>query len=227
MPAPSATIMKGFWKAGYPHPSTPYLDEYTDELFDALEAGWASWQKSITFGGLTVQGAGLGAWAGVGSGGIATGSPFNFVIFPFYQNTPQHQKFLQGLQTAIQQKFLEWVTGFSIPSIPYLGTSSASPVSPGSFVAQVVPTPVGTLVSKDVSGIADLWQKTLTPPDFNLQHPQARTKDMVNAVSEAIEKAFTSIWGVSTNLTGSTAQGVAAIGAGTGIGTSSTDGKLV
>lgn len=227
MPGPSASVMKGFWKSSYPHPTTNYLDEYVDKLFQELETGWTTWQNSVQFGGLTVNGAGIGGWAGVGTGGFASAAPFSFVIFPFYQNTPQHLKFLQGLQTALQQKFQAWVTQFTIPTINYVGGCSASPVSPGNFTAQVLPTPVGSLIQANIDGIADVWNQTLTPPDFDLQHPQARTKDMVNAVAGALEKAFTSIWGLSTNLTGSTAQGPATPGAGVGMGTSSPDGKLL
>lgn len=227
MTAPPASVVKGFWQAAYPHPKTSYTDEYTDKLFAAVEKAWKNWEKSVKFGGLTVSGAGIGAWAGVGSGGKATAQPFELEIFPFYQNTPQHQKMLQGLATALKQKFGLWVAGFTIPTIPYMGSCGASAERPGPFNAQAVATPIGTLVPLGIEGLQAIWEGTLSPPDFDLTHPQARTKDMVQAVTGAIEKAFSSLWATTTMASGSTVQGVGLIGAGTGNGVSVTDGQLM
>lgn len=227
MSVPPSSLMRGFWQASYPHPKTSYVDEYVDKLFKEVESAWKKWEKSVKFGGLTVTGAGIGAWSGVGSGGAATAQPFELVIFPFYQNTPQHQKMLQGLAAALKQKFALWTASFTIPTVQYLGSCGASPISPGPFSANVVPTPVGTLVTTDISGIKDIWEATLTPPDFNLTHPQARTKDMTQAVSSAIEKAFSSLWSTTTMISGSTVMGVGTPGAGVGNGVSQANGQLM
>ena len=228
MPAPSASIMYGFWRASYTQQQTPYVDEYTLKLFAEIERAWILWQNGITFGGLTVTGAGIGGWSGIGTGGTASeNTKFKISPFPFYQTTEQHRKFILGLSYALEKKFSEWAKNFTLSTVQYVGGSTASPTSPGNFTASVSPMPVGTLVTNNVDGIAELWKEKLTVPDFNIDHPQARTKEMVAAVSGAIEKSFKTLWALSTTINGSTASGLASVGVGAGNGTSQKDGKLL
>lgn len=225
MPVPSSSLMKTFWKANYTYPTTQYTDEYTEKLFGEVERAWKDWQKNFKFGGLTVAGAGVGGWTGVGAGGRVQAKPYKGEVFVFYKQTDAQKKFQQSLYDTLEEVLKEVAQSINFVGVNYVGTSSATAVNPGQFQASAAPVPLKTVAPMaNLSGVGDRWIQKLTPPDFNLDHPQCAAKAMANAVASAIETAF-SIWTTSTTISGGTASGPAAPG-GVGTGAAQFDGKL-
>ena len=227
MPAPQDSVLLNTWKGVYPGKLTPDTSEYAEKLFKEVSSGWGKWQSGIKFGNFIVQGGGIGAWAGVGNGpGIATAAPFVLTVFPFAKNTPEHVKFIQSLAQVLTIKFAEFISGFALPVASYVGTSGASPISPGPVAASIMPVPVATLATPPVKGIATQWKALLTPPDFNLAAPEGKGSDMIDSVSDTIEKIFATSWSASSMLSGSSLITAGAPG-GVAAGTSQMDGTFV
>lgn len=229
MPAPLAPSMTALAIPAYGMPLGPEALEYLDSLFSAVTTAWDNWQKSIQFGMVLVDGAGIGAFSGIGKGGVMTGAPFVMALPSFKANSPQQIEFTQGLITALNQVFTPWPATFKFNALNYVGTSGASPVSPGPVAADNVPTPLGTAgKGGPLKGIADAWIPLLKPPAFDLDNPQAKSKPLIKAIGTAIETAFETDWLLKTNATANKLTAVGAPGAGTVSGTpSQPGGKLV
>lgn len=201
---------------------------YVEALFGAVEKGWKSWQDSILFDSLIVNGGGVGAWAGVGSGGKMTSAPFLATAPSFGANSPEQIEFTQALLTVLGEKFTRWPTTYKFGALNYLGTSGATPINPGPVSAQNLPTQLKAAgAGQPMSGIADDWIKQLKPPTWDLENPQARSKPLIEAIGKTIEMTFESLW-----LTTTLAQGSPLVTAGAPAGVvtgipSQPGGKLV
>lgn len=183
----------------YGMPLGPEGLSYVEALFGAVEKAWKSWQDSILFDGLIVTGAGVGAWSGVGSGGVMTSAPFLATAPSFGANSPEQVQFTQALLTVLGEKFTRWPTTYKFSALNYLGTSGATPVNPGPVSAQNLPTQLKAAgAGGPISGIADDWAKQLKPPVWDLENPQARSKPLIAAIGKTIEMTFESIWLTTT-----------------------------
>lgn len=204
MPAPSASMMAQQAIALYGMPLGPEGLDYVNSLFGAVEKGWKSWQDSILFDSLIVTGAGVGAFSGVGVGGVMTSAPFAATAPSFGKNSPEQVQFTQSLLTVLTEKFTRWPTTYKFSALNYLGTSGATPVTPGPVAAQNLPTQLKAAgAGGPIAGIADDWIKSLTPPMWDLDNPNAKSKPLVKAIAKTIEMTFESIWLTTTIAQGS------------------------
>ena len=177
----------------------PEAIEYLDALFGKVTDAWKTWQNSITFGTLTVAGGGVGAWSGVGNGGMMQGSPYVMSPFSFKGNSPQQIKYTKGLADALAMKFNAFPAAFKFSGVQYTGSCGATPINPGPVNAQNVPVPLLSAGSgQNPSGIAGIWKAALTPPDFDINNPAARSGQLIDAVCKAIEQSFQTVWLAST-----------------------------
>jgi len=228
MPVPAAEVMKTQAIGFYGQPLGAEGKEYLGIVFEKIVSAWDTWQKSITFGALAVTGGGIGVWAGVGSGGAMTGQPFLLQPFSFKANSSQQLKFTKALADALNAKFTPFPTTFSFLAVNYTGTCGATPLSPGPVSAACIPAPLLSVGKGTApSGIADVWAAALTPPEFQLSSPQAKSGELIKAISKSIEQSFQSVWLATTtinanNLTAVGAPGGVAAGFSTG-----SDGKLL
>jgi hypothetical protein len=187
--------------------------DFVGAVFDAVSKAWDQWQNAIQFGALTLAGAGVGAWAGVGMGGVMGGAPFIMQPLSFKSNSAQQLQFTQGLIQALQAKMSPWPSTFSFTALNFIGTSTATPIAPGSFTANCVPTTlIGCGSSQAPSGIADMWKSTLTPPAWDLENPQAKSGQLIKAIGDTIEQTFQTIWLATTMASGDAGSGAAAPG---------------
>lgn len=183
----------------YGMPLGPEGVSYIESLFGAVEKAWKSWQDSILFDSLIITGAGVGAWAGAGVGGVMTSAPFLATAPSFGKDSPEQVMFTQALLTVLAEKFTRWPTTYKFSSLNYLGTSGATPINPGPVSAQNLPTQLKAAgAGGPIAGIADDWIKQLTPPMWDLENPQARSKPLVKAIGKTIETTFESVWLATT-----------------------------
>lgn len=228
MPAPSAAQMKNQAKALYGQQFGAEGEEYMDLLFEKISKAWDTWQKSIKVGSLMVSGGGVGAWAGTGTGGTLTGQPFILEPFSFKNNSAQQLKFTKALGDALKAKFTPWPMSYKISVVNFAGTSGASPTSPGPVNASCAPTPLSTAGSgTSPSGIADVWAKSLTPPEFQLDNPNAKSGDLIKAIGKVIEQSFQSVWLVTTMISGNSVSATGTPGGVVAGFPSNNDGKLL
>jgi hypothetical protein len=202
---------------------TKSQDDFISLMAQDLATAWSTWQSSLLFGGATVTGVGLVTWAGSGVGGQFLPNPLPFTAQnpPEFVPTAPNTAYRASLTSAIQSKFDNFMQTFTLIGAPYLGTSSATPLSPGVFFATITPL---TLMSAatgpymDGAAISAAIQSGLgfVPP----------ATDYYDAIGSALDGLFNDWLSLST-LTGNTVTGVAAPGAGTGVSVSLTDGLVV
>jgi len=228
MPAPVAATMSRKAQALYGQSLGPEGIEYIDMLFSKVEEAWNKWQDSMSWGGLTVSGGGVGAWSGTGAvGQLQAASQFAMPPFIFKAGSPQQTKFTQGLSDALSQKFNMFPASFKFKSVTYTGTSGATPTAPGPVSAQSAPAAMAIAGSGQApSGIAAAWKASLTPPDFDFSNPNAKSEDLLKAIADTIEQSFQTVWLQTTMLQ---ANAVSTAGAPGGVVTgfmSPVNGKL-
>jgi len=227
MTIPQAADLRAQTVGYYGMPLGPEAIEYLDALFAKVTSGWKTWQDSITWGTLTVAGGGVGAWSGVGNGGVMQGSPYVMPPFKFKQNTPQQIKYTKGLADALASKFTDFPSTFKFANVQYTGSTTATPINPGSVSAQCVPTALqGAGKGVPPSGIASIWKASLTMPDFDINNPQAKSGQLVAAICKAIEQSFQTVWLATTMIQGNILSGAAAPGGVVAGFPSGLDGKL-
>ena len=228
MPAPgSSVIFNGIDSRLTPPFQSPRhasFVQFLNDLSSQLASQWSSWQSGLTGGKNNVTGAGIGVWSGVGSGGkITEGSPLEIAITTY--SAPAFQQYVGVLKDVFKEKFNLWATSFVFSATPYLGTSTATPLSPGSFNATGAnpPAPIGTLGSgTNPSAIKSTIESRLTSP-FDL--PRASLHILNQAIEDTIIEQFT-IWLTSSMFSGDSVTGVAAPGSGSGSGTSQGNGVI-
>lgn len=197
--------MKSQTKALYGQQLGAEGEEYLDMLFDKISSAWDTWQKGISFGGLTAAGGGVGAWSGVGNGGAMTAQPFVLEPFSFKNNSAQQLKFTSALASALKAKFAPFALSFKFSGVNYIGTSGATPTSPGPVNASCAPVPLTAAGTGEApSGIAGVWKAALTPPEFQLANPNAKSGELIDAIASAIEQSFQTVWLTSTVISGNT-----------------------
>jgi hypothetical protein len=158
-----------------------------------------------------------------------TGTPFMMQEpFNFKGNSAQQLKFTKALASTLQQKFAPFPSSFKFTSVQYMGTSGATPISPGPVSATCVSAPLNTVGSGTApSGIADVWSSLLAPPEFQLDNPNAKSGDLIKAIAKAIEQSFQTVWLMTTQISANSFSGAGTPGGVvTGFPTG-TDGKLV
>jgi hypothetical protein len=186
-------------------PLGPEAKVYLGKLFSNVEKAWKIWSDQIMIGPLLVTGAGIGAWVGAGSGaGLIPGPPMKTLPLSFQKNSPEQVKFTTEIFTAIDMKFNAWLPTYKFSSVPYVGTSGASPITPGPVTAVNTSGPLaGYGKGSPLKGIAETAKAKLLPPMFKLKDPQAKSGELVDAIGKAIETAFETTWLTSTMVTGS------------------------
>jgi hypothetical protein len=227
MPAPQGPSFKSQFKTLYTVPTTPEAEEYVDTLFEKISSSWQAWQGTIKVGGVTVTGGGVGAWAGAGGSGSAVAGVFALEPFVFKKQTKPQVMLTKAIGDTLSTQLSDYTSSVKTNVLNFIGSSTASLVSPGNFTAIMTPAPlVSALAGKNPAGMAQLILAKLTRPDFDISNPQAKTKELVNAIAGAIEQAFVMFWLTSTNLTANSVLGPATPG-GAGTGLSLVDGTLV
>ena len=239
MPAPTGALLKAEieLKMGSTTSQSPHFQKFIKALTDEISLKWSKWILSMSWGGNTVVGAGLGAWAGVGNGGTLTASPYKFSaqkVFTsagFTVQTPASLKFLETLDKTMGKQFDAWVLSYKTNGDAYIGTSSASPVSPGVFSAVNTPTSLIALgKGKEPSMIQKDWEVLLeSSPDpvFNLNNEFCYTRLFTSAVSSTIEKKFITEFLTNSNGVGDSVVGPSAPGSGSGAMQSIGTGKVI
>jgi hypothetical protein len=230
MPVPAAATMSKKAQGLYGQKLGPDAIAYVDKLMAAVETAWKSWQNSMTWGGLAVSGGGVGAWSGMSPGGgmLQASSPFQMEVFIFKSGTPQQTKFTKGLADALASKFNAFPAGFKFSTIQFIGTSGATPVSPGPVQANSVAAPLSSAgKGQNPSGIADVWKASLTPPDFDFSNPNGKSEDLLKAIAKSIEQSFQTVWLMTTMAQGNMITTAGAAGGVVAGFMSPNNGKLV
>ena len=227
MPAPSSSVIfngiDSRLGSSFSSPRHARFSQFLNEFSSSLASQWASWQSGLTGGKNNVTGLGIGVWSGTGGGGTITeGSPLeiNLTTYP----PGAFQQYVTALKSTIKTKFSGWASSFTFSSVPYLGSSTATPLSPGSFNATGAnpPAPIGTLGSgTNPSGIKSGVESQLG--SFDLGKSAIPVLDQ--AIEDTISEQF-SIWLNSSLFSGDTVAGVASPGAGSGSGTSQGNGVI-
>lgn len=228
MPAPSASVIfngiDSRLTPPFQSPRHSSFVQFLNDLSGQLASQWSSWQSGLTGGMNTVSGAGIGVWSGVGSGGTITeGGPLQIVVNTW--PAPAFQQYVGHLRDVIKEKFNLWTTSFVFSSVPYLGSSTATPISPGSFTATGAnpPAPIGILGSgTNPSNIKSEVESRLTSP-FDL--PRASLHILNQAIEDTIIEQF-GIWLNTSMFSGDMVTGAAAAGSGSGSGTSQGNGVI-
>lgn len=237
MPAPPGAAIAGLIKANAAGFSThPSWLKFVDAFSAELSTKWQSWTQGAQFGQLTVIGAGVGAWTGVGVGGqirtqAITLDPAAIISAAGFPGHPALEKFIKNSSKVIDQKFNAWSKSFLFAGASYVGTSGATPLSPGPFNAVIIPTPLIALgTGTNPSGIGSSIDGKLASSEdgdaFQTSHPLCKVKVFTAAFGAGIEQAFQTIF-LTTTL--GNANSVTGTGAPAGVGTASSknDGKLV
>jgi hypothetical protein len=231
MPAPTGPALLQLIKAELSAtPQSPELLEYLQQLTAEISKSWKTWSTSLKWGGLTVTGTGIGVWVGVGNGGsIVQANPITIPPFIFKANTDGHKAFVKGLDAALKPNFTKWASSYKFAGLTYNGASTATPLTPGVFTAAEVATPLqgaGTGTPPLAAEIASTWKSKLTGSGFNLGADGVKTPEVVDGISKALVKAFTSVYLSSSVVSGTIATGVAAPPAGTGATVSTLTGTI-
>jgi hypothetical protein len=229
MPAPSGSVIKTMIISFYGMQLGPDAEKYLDKLTSEIEKSWSDWQKNMKFGTIQVTGGGVGAWSGIGAGGLIQAQPFIMKPFPFGNNSKELFAFTSGVCQALSTAFDPWPLSFKFSGINYVGSSAATPTSPGPVNASNVPVPLASAGSgKNPSGIGKAIESNLKPPDFDLSSPLAQAGKLSGAVGDAIEQAFQTNWLLGTMVSGNTISNAPGSPGGVVAGFPSTvNGKLV
>ncbi len=229
MPAPSSSVIfsgiDGRLTPPFQSPRHSSFNQFLNDLSSQLASQWSSWQSGLTGGKNNVSGLGIGAWIGTGGGGTITeGSPLEIAVTTY--SAPAFEQYVGVLKDVFKEKFNLWTTSFVFSAVPYLGTSTATPLSPGSFNATgaTPPAPIGTLGSgTNPASIKSEIESRLSSP-FDL--PKASLHILNQAIEDTIVEQF-SIWLLSSMFTGDSVTGAAAPGSGSGAGMSQGNGMIV
>jgi len=233
MPAPlpadiRSEIEAALPPAQFPVPYQQWFDEFLDKLSEGFSTGWDSWQSGITGGENVVTGAGLGTWVGIGLDGVLVeGTPLDFTI-DVTNKPPRFTEFETELVLALKNEFNSWATSFVFTSVPYSGTSLATPDDPGDFnaVGALPPAPIGTLgTGTNPQAIRPIVVSALDALGFDSSNPEFRLNYLLDAIDTALASIFTT-WLGSTNFSGDSVSGTAAPGSGAGSATSDGNGVL-
>ena len=232
MPAPTGIELVGLFKKNFAGTTSPELEAYVSDIADAVSQAWEKWQKGLNFGALTVTGAGIGAWSGSGGGGaMSERAEFELPTISHESKSEEQEIFIDALRTSLTPPFTSWAASFKFsPGAAYIGTCGATPVSPGPVNASLTP-PLPLSVAgngKNPAMIGDTWAGQLSPPKFDISSPQAKTKDLIDAISAMIEEGFETLWLTKALASGNTFFFAAATpGAGVASGPSNNDGTIV
>lgn len=213
MPAPQPAQIKMLTLASFQQLGTGGT-EFLDIITAAIAQGWTKWALGLSWGNLTLTGAGVGAWSGAGVGGKISGSDFELPAVNFQKNSPENKKLVEGLADALPKAFTMWMNSFQFAGLQFTGASTATPTAPGTFTAANIPVPMiaagtGQAPSAQPLKLADAWALKLTSPTFDLNHPKSQTKKFIGAISGAIEQAFDTVWLTGAQATGGQASGPA------------------
>jgi hypothetical protein len=194
----------------------------TGECQDIAQA-WALWQSGLLAGLNNVTGNGIGAWAGVGAGGgLKESSQFNVThSWPHSDPAGYWNTLKAAITSELKKQFSAYASSYAFSSVPYLGSSTAGPTSPGVFVA--VNTP-GTLVAYGAG-----QAPTAVGQGIQGQLPGNWKTDVLplflDALGTAVQQAFQR-WQESAQVSGDTATGPSSPGSGTGAGVSAGTGTI-
>lgn len=229
MAVPSAAELVEKTVSAYGMKLGPKAKDYLMAVFKEVVSAWSTWESGISFGQLSVSGAGTGAWSGTGSGGVMVGKmPFKMATVYFEQNSSQQRQFTDAFAEALKDKFTPWPASFKFSALTYTGTCGATSTSPGPVSASCVATPLSTAgKGTNPSGIFGLWRPKLQPPDWDLGNPQAKSEPLMKAMAKAVEDAFANKWLSNTKATSDSFSATAPPNGVIPSGTSSeTGGKL-
>lgn len=212
-------------------PMGPPLPRYVQMLSSNIASAWTSWNSGLKWGALSVVGAGIGAWSGSGAGGaIIQGPPLSVPYTPFYKGTEYDKKFQNTLAEVLKMQFTLWAASYKFAGVPFLGPCSATPLSPGVFSANNLPTPLvaaGNGQVPNASQIVNLWKPQLIANGFNLSAEGVQTVKLMDAIAKGVVMAFQTVYLTTSNVTGSSAFGPATPSVGVGSGVSTPSGSIV
>lgn len=198
---------------------TSELNQYLISICVDLDTAWNDWQSQVKFGGASVSGMGIGGWSGNGNGG-AFNMQFSLNLNPKY-NTPDEAKLTSKLNARIKEAFNSWISSYQFAGVSFVGSSTATPQSPGAFNAMNTPINIS---SGNKSGFANLG--SLVRSDMGWDYSKSKTGLLADAICSAIKSLHDS-WVSSTFIMNNSAMGVAAPGSGNGASASSMDGMVV
>lgn len=192
MPAPLPAELSAATLASYSRAAnSPYMVEYLDKFFTAFCNGWQVWQNALSPKGILVTGAGTGTWTGTGTAGTLTGALLKPTPFSFGGDSPYQVKFQQALFDSAATKFDAWVKSFVFSAVNYVGTTTATALTPGSANAENTPTPLSAVGQGTFPAqIHGLVLTKLVMPDFDLSNPTAEAGNFAKALASAIETGF-------------------------------------
>jgi hypothetical protein len=231
MPAPSGSTLDALIKSKMDF-NPEHFDKFRAALANEIAKQWGTWLKSCKWGGLAVTGQGIGAWAGNGNGGVLTASSMTIspdAVFSgagFTVQTDAAKLFLNSLRDVLQNKFSTWVSSVKFKGVSFVGTSTATPLAPGAFMANNTPMPlIAISTAPPISGIRPIWESQLRAI-FKVDSDACSIKKFTYAVSSSVEELFVSQFLSTTMGMGSSATGPAAPSTGSGASVSTTAGKL-
>lgn len=205
---------------------SPLMD-FMKNFCNDLSKAWATWHSGLLGGGNTVTGLGIGAWVGVGEdGNLIQTVPFD-IIHTWSKSDPDGywNTFKSALTAAFKEKFANYASTFKFGTVPYTGTCSATPLSPGPFSAVNTPGPllIYKASAQTPKNIGDSVRQRLPSKWAENKDPLDK---WLKAIEGSVDEQFI-IWEATSMFSGDTAIGVALPGAGLGKGKSLGTGKIM
>lgn len=232
MPAPSSgALSSGILAALPPHifvKQTDYLVRWVNAISSGTSQAWSQWHSGLTGAKASVTGVGIGGWAGTGTGGKLTqGQPFlTSIIPPFERTTEPLQMLIDAIHAELEMQFTRYASSFSFGPLPFVGTSTATPTSSGSFSANLTPGPLAGYKASATTpnSIATGIKSRLPEPPYDFSSGASVILEFLQAVETSILDQFT-IWEMSV-FSGDSVSGSASAAVGAGSGTSTGSGTL-
>jgi hypothetical protein len=196
---------------------TDELEKMLRDVCDNIANQWDDWAGSVKFGGSTVVGLGVGAWAGAGTGGSFS-KTIEINIPPTF-DTDGSNKLAKYLSGNITDAFNQWINSYTFAGIAYSGTSTATPTSPGTFNAQNAPAPLTTGIATKFSTLASAVESQLGFEGGSI------ISKLLKAIETGLMTKFEE-WRSSSMITSNTVSGTAVVTTGSGTGSSSNDGVI-
>ena len=197
---------------------TQALDDWLLQVCTGIASAWSTWQSTAKFGGATVSGAGIGAWTGSGSGGVFSTTPTLSLSAKY--GTTDETILMNALKTKFQAAFNQWVSSFTLSGCIFTGTSTATPVNPGTFTANNAPQ---TLAIGTTTLMSSLGADMKSACGFD--YANSKSGAFMDALGSALSSKFNT-WRSASTMTSNSVTGAAVAGTGNGTGASLVNGVI-
>lgn len=214
--------------AAWSVPRHPKWVQFLHAFCDDFSRAWQLWNDAMMGGLNIVQGQGIGAWVGTGQGGVLIQlAPMSFTIeWPYRPH--RFVEWEQSVVQALQERFTLFASTYRFILVNYPGTTTATPITPGTFTVQRN-APIAIQVAGQGVNPSPIKEEVLSSLEGKGWRPRHYLSNQ-SAILDAIDGAVAELWEWYLNNTlfmNNSATGPSAAVTGFGENTSLNDGKLV